>query len=344
MLRIIIAAHSAHPNSKVAFHGKGHVATVTGVHTASSKPADTMLTIVPSSEFTWKAATVVRGQVGNASLGLPWQGWYSSNYNGNSTAPTLVFDGAVPGKAGATFGWLFIPQQQPGGSAGRLPVASLKINSADANGTVSATVAIGGKHDDVTLALGRAPAPPPPCAANEERICGVRKAWPKSLTCPDGKPALLRGPEPTIECFDVNHAGGIYICVMDAQARGWTSSQSQGTTARVAAMSTALRIGITPPRSRGHTGQAQRPRSDRIAPLLSALELVPGRSCVSACRRRTFAQRSPTYAKVAATSLVLPFPRTFVCQAKRMMTRSALRRSSNRSCLCRRPAWTVPLA
>eukprot|EP01050_Picozoa_sp_SAG11_P007227 SAG11_NODE_594_length_8302_cov_1.386810_7_plen_183_part_00 len=165
------------------------MATVTGVHTASSKPAATMLNIVPSTEYTWKSATIVRGQVGNGSL--PWQGWYSSNYNGNSTAPTLVYDGAVP-KAGTTFGWLLIPSTIPqaDGAAG-LPVASLKINSADVNGTVSATVSIGGKQEDVTLAMGRAPSPPPPCAANEGRICGVCKAWPKSLTCPGGEYTTL---------------------------------------------------------------------------------------------------------------------------------------------------------
>ena len=185
--RTVQASWHAHPNSKVKYHGEGHVATVTGVHTNSGKPAPTMLSIVPSTEFAWKTATVVQGQVGNNSLGLPWQGWYSSTYNGNSSAPTLVYDGTVP-KAGAAFGWLLIPQAD--GSAGLL-VASLAINSADANGTVSATVSIGDKQEDVFLALGRAPAPPPPCAANEERICGACKAWPKSLTCPAGEHATL---------------------------------------------------------------------------------------------------------------------------------------------------------
>jgi hypothetical protein len=184
--RTVQASWHLHPNSRCQL--EGHVATVTGVHTDSGKPAPTMLSIVPSTAFTWTTATVVRGQVGNKSLGLPWQGWYSSNYNGNSTAPTLVYDGTVPAVAGAAFGWLLIPQAD--GSAG-LPVASLKINSADANGTVYVTVSVGGKQEDVTLALGRAPAPPPPCAANEERICGACKALPKSLTCPAGEHATL---------------------------------------------------------------------------------------------------------------------------------------------------------
>ena len=69
-----------------------------------------MLTLIPSSPrtsgtsafawndtsaFAWDDVSIVRGQVGNESAGVPWQGWYSSTYNGNATAPTLVFDGAV---------------------------------------------------------------------------------------------------------------------------------------------------------------------------------------------------------------------------------------------------------
>jgi hypothetical protein len=194
--RTVQASWHAHPNSKVAFHTDDatgrqqlpaiknrYAATVSGVETATAKRALTLLSIYPSDDFAWSNATVVRGQKGNATPGIPWQGWYSSNYNGNSTAPTLVYDGAVP-KTGAVFGWLMVPQKD--GSAG-MPVASLKIISADTDGRVVATVTIGSKRDNVTLDLGRMPPTPAPCAANEARICGKCKTWPKSLTCPQGQ-------------------------------------------------------------------------------------------------------------------------------------------------------------
>jgi hypothetical protein len=104
--RTVQASWHAHPNSAVAFvNGRNGslAATVQGVDTGTSHPADTMVTIVPSvvaaadgTGFSWDNASVVRGQKGNASLGIPWQGWYSDNYNGNATAPTLVVSACHP--------------------------------------------------------------------------------------------------------------------------------------------------------------------------------------------------------------------------------------------------------
>ena len=124
--RTVQASWHAHPNSAVEFVGDdgSRVATVQGVETGgAARPTETLLSIVPSTpsslaepenrtaiDFMWDNASIVRGQKGNSSLDLPWQGWYSSNYNGNSTAPTLVYDGRIP-EAGATLGWLLIPQQ-----------------------------------------------------------------------------------------------------------------------------------------------------------------------------------------------------------------------------------------
>ena len=180
--RTVQASWHAHPKSTVKFYDGG-VATITGVWTASALPAPTMLSVIPSSEFTWANATVVRGQKGNASLGIPWQGWYSSNYNGNSTAPTLVYDGVVP-KAGAVFGWLLVPQKNDSTS---MPLASLHLNASDAGGNITASVSIGDRQEIVSLDLGPAPPPPPPCPANGERICGKCIEWPTALRCEKGE-------------------------------------------------------------------------------------------------------------------------------------------------------------
>ena len=185
--RTVQASWHAHPNSTVAFHSSGasgkYAATVSGVETGTTKPAATLLSIISSNDVEWANASVVRGQVGNASTRLPWQGWYSSNYNGNSTAPTLVYDGKVP-KTGAVFGWLLVPQKD--GSMG-MPQASLKLHPAGSGGRVTAAVSIGGKRENVSLDLGPPPPTPPACAANEARICGECKAWPKALACPKGQ-------------------------------------------------------------------------------------------------------------------------------------------------------------
>ena len=158
--RTVEASWHAHPRSNVTFHGDRHIVTITGVETATGTPSDAMLTLVPSDNsdmFSWTGASVVRGQVGNGSV--PWQGWYSSDYNGNSTAPALVFNGHVP-QTGATFGWLLIPQQH--GSVATIPHASLLILPPDSTGSVQAQVSIDGKNETVVLPIGFAPPPPPP--------------------------------------------------------------------------------------------------------------------------------------------------------------------------------------
>jgi hypothetical protein len=199
--RTVQASWHAHPNSVVEFVGDvdSRMATVQGVETGGAAHlTETMVVIIPSTSaspsvgenagsdniFDWENASIVRGQKGNASLGLPWQGWYSSNYNGNSTAPTLVYDGRIP-ETGATLGWLLIPQKHKSSSSAL--AASLQIKSTSVNGLVTATVSIAGKSETVSLPLGRAPAPPPPCASNEARVCGECKALSPSLSCPKGQ-------------------------------------------------------------------------------------------------------------------------------------------------------------
>ena len=207
--RTVQACWHAHPLSTVTFRESMglHAATITGVDLQlgwGGKPAATMLSVIPSTGGSaWLNASIVRGQKGNASIGVPWQGWYSSNYNGNSTAPTLVFDGAVP-KTGALFGWLLIPQKD---SSTGMPVASLTLDSAvGVDGTAKATVTIAGREERVSLPLGVPPAPPPPCAAGTQRICGVGKecmAVPKPLSCPSGQKLdvlLVSGDDGSCSC------------------------------------------------------------------------------------------------------------------------------------------------
>jgi hypothetical protein len=66
---------------------------------------------------------------------------------------------------------------------------SLRLRSVGgADGAVVvATVTIGGEHEEVSLALGPPPPLPPACGANEERICGECRAWPRGLACPAGQ-------------------------------------------------------------------------------------------------------------------------------------------------------------
>lgn len=98
-------------------------------------------------------------------------------------ADLLQYDGRITSTSdvGTVFGWLLIPQKGHYLPSG-VPAASLRIDSSGAEGQVHATVSIGGRQEPVSLALGRAPAPPPPCAATEVRVCGECKTVP--LTCP----------------------------------------------------------------------------------------------------------------------------------------------------------------
>eukprot|EP00040_Diaphanoeca_grandis_P024171 m.132586 g.132586 ORF g.132586 m.132586 type:complete len:852 (-) comp29619_c0_seq1:45-2600(-) len=198
--RTVQASWHAHPNAKVSLSsGGGHKATIVGAHIATAQPSSTMLTVVPSEgPHVWTSSQVIRGQIGNSSAGIPWQGWYSANYNGNSTAPALVYDGEVPA-TGAVFGWLFVPQND---SSMGTPKAALSIYASDNTGVVKATVSINGKKENVTLDLGPAPAPPPPCAANEARICGTCKAL-SLAPCPKGMKVdfvLASGDDGSCDC------------------------------------------------------------------------------------------------------------------------------------------------
>ena len=195
--RTVQASWHAHPKSTVAFtEALGpHAATITGVDPSTGRPALTILSLIPSippsagASYAWTNASIVRGQKADASRGIKWQGWYSSNYNGNSTAPTLVYNGAIP-KMGAVFGWLLIPQED--GSRG-LPSASLQIEpKVGVGGAVTATVTIGGRQEQVILRLGVPPAPPPPCAAGSQWVCEDGGTCccvpvPRQLACPKGQ-------------------------------------------------------------------------------------------------------------------------------------------------------------
>ena len=147
--RTVSASWHAHPNSNVSLRGKS--ATITGVETETAKPSAAVLTLVPSSggAFAWSSAAVVRGQVGNETA--PWQGWYSSSYNGNDTAPTLVYDAQIP-SAGAVFGWLLIPQNQAPQGEAVAATLSLARGSTGCGGRVEATVSIGGQKELVAVA------------------------------------------------------------------------------------------------------------------------------------------------------------------------------------------------
>jgi hypothetical protein len=156
-IRTIQATWHAHPNSTVRFHRNAsltHAAqqplvTVTGVDTATAEPSAAMLTLVPCAmDFPWDSEAVVRGQRANGTAAVPWQGWYSATYNGNASAPTLVFDGHVP-ETGALLGWLLLPQQRapPGG----VSAASMTLTASGRSGQVEATVSIDGLTEVVTL-------------------------------------------------------------------------------------------------------------------------------------------------------------------------------------------------
>ena len=114
--------------------------------------------------------------------------------------PTLVFDGVVP-KAGAVFGWLMIPQQL---ASSGMPAASLSVTLPDSDGSVTATVTVGGRDEAVVLQLGPAPAPPPtpaPCLPGMFRICGACR--PVALACPNGTSldvVLLSGDDGSCNC------------------------------------------------------------------------------------------------------------------------------------------------
>jgi hypothetical protein len=141
-IRTVQATWHAHPNSTVRFHRNAsltHAAqqplvTITGVDTATAEP--------------WDSEAVVRGQRANGTAAVPWQGWYSATYNGNASAPTLVFDGHVP-ETGALLGWLLLPQQRapPGG----VSAASMTLTASGRSGQVEATVSIDGLTEVVTL-------------------------------------------------------------------------------------------------------------------------------------------------------------------------------------------------
>ena len=141
-IRTVQATWHAHPNSTVRFHRNAsltHAAqqplvTITGVDTATAEPSAAMLTLVPCAmDFAWDSEAVVRGQRANGTAAVPWQGWYSATYNGNASAPTLVFDGHVP-ETGVLLGWLLLPQQRapPGG----VSAASMTLTASGRSGQV----------------------------------------------------------------------------------------------------------------------------------------------------------------------------------------------------------------
>eukprot|EP00947_MAST-08B_sp_MAST-8B-sp1_P002226 g2226.t1 len=183
--RTMQASWHAHPNAKVETGATGssfntaihEIATIQGVSTATAVLTNTRLSIVaaaPAGEqgcsAAWKNVSIVRGQVGNATAGIPWQGWYSANYNGNASAPTLVYDARIP-KEGATFAWLLVPENVTSGRGGvtedhhrrhsdPLPPPSLTVEAAGPDGVTRVTVQVAGRTETQVLPLG--PPPPPP--------------------------------------------------------------------------------------------------------------------------------------------------------------------------------------
>ena len=192
--RTVQAAWHAHPNANVTMSlppggaAKAAAATIVGVNIATKSMSSAKLHLIPSANaggFAWSETQLVRGQYGNASAGLPWQGWYSDNYNGNSTAPTLVYNGNVPA-SGAVFAWLLVPEDaSSSGSASassngdqadhhaKIGAASMRVVSSDSAGLVKTIVSINGVEEVVVVDLGPPPPPPPPpppCPAHETRV------------------------------------------------------------------------------------------------------------------------------------------------------------------------------
>ena len=172
-----------------------------GVETATGLPASASVTLVASADAPWTRGSIVRGQLGNETV--PFQGWYSSTYNGigNLTAPTAVYDGEVPAGV-STFGWLFVPST----SATPVSGVALSLTPVTPAGEVRAVVTIGGKSEVTTLEMGPPPPPPPPCPAGTRRLCpGADGCVKLDLECPAGETVdvvLVSGDDGSCDCAE----------------------------------------------------------------------------------------------------------------------------------------------
>jgi hypothetical protein len=108
------------------------------------------------------------------------------------------------------------------------PVATLELDSkVGEGGIVAGTVTIGGKQERVSLRLGEPPAPPPPCAAGSQRVCGECMLLPAGLTCPKGQKVdvlLASGDDGSCSCDEycaTNWGGHV-----KSAKPGWTGATS----------------------------------------------------------------------------------------------------------------------
>jgi len=137
----------AHPNATggISLNASTLVATVGGA-TFAFEPSAAQACVVPAragvaGAAAWSGATVVKGQVRNDTLGLPWQGWFSASYDAAFAAPVTVYSARAP--AGATaFAWLIVP------TAGHSPCGA------------HAAVIVAVARDAVVVAVSVAGAPP----------------------------------------------------------------------------------------------------------------------------------------------------------------------------------------
>ena len=140
--RHIQASWHTHPNSTVQLNAAGGWFTAQGVYYATGQPTSASVCVYPATAGSatpgWKAWSVVRGQTADPTKAVPWQGWYSQDYDDAWASSTVLYEADVGAASSTAFAWLIIPVSQGDPCVG----ASISVLSATSSAvTVSVTTA-----------------------------------------------------------------------------------------------------------------------------------------------------------------------------------------------------------